>query len=843
MRQRWARDDRGVTLPELLVVMIVMGVLAGIVVGVVMLSNRTTTGQTRDGELWADMQDASTQLLRDVNDAQTITVAEANRLVVHVVRDDKCQERDWVADTTTKRLTVTTRFFDQLGCGGPTTTREDRIIGNNAVGTNASGSRPTLYTSTATFSYHDTLGDAALPFPVEPDRITRVTWSLAAQADTNTRVETLKSGAAFTGRGEQTTGGGAQENATAPLLCLSLRTPVDAGCGPVPPAATGRVEGVHAPVLQWTDTSPTLTQGWTIWRVANPDGMADDDPARSSWEPVYYSATPATRSWTDTTLPAGYTAQYVVRASTAAGVGPSSNTVVSGLRPSAPTLSANGVNQTIEVSWSASAGATGYDLFRDGQLIASLGAVTSFTDQSGRHGWTGSGYGHAHYYRVVAVNRWESRLTVGSDTGRVPLDALATATYTGGARLVSAQNSGTGDFTAPAAPSLTVTRGDQSNSLSWTAPSWVGSYPTTSAISSWRVRYRSSNEGDTNLASPAAGTLTHTHGSRPLGRYSEYRVYGVNASGSGATTSWQRMWQRPATPSCFIAGSSTRSLTVGHNALAATVDEGYSTYQVRQDVAGWVGSGTNFDPLSDNSTYGFRVRVQGNGSALWSDEGSCTGTTPDLEAPAASTPSCSVSRSSAYSPSTLTASSTGGSGTRQVRMAGGTWYTNSATYSNRSAGTYSFEARAYTYASDGHNEDTNWSGTDTCSTTVSPPPTPGALTAGTCGLASRWGVGAAANGGSGYLGISSIQVCFGPAANATSYEAQHAYLLGNGNTSGWIGPRSVSPDQWNTLASCVYPAGTTASNPQTRVRGMNAWGQGVYDTRTSSNSLGAFSCS
>lgn len=81
-----------------------------------------------------------------------------------------------------------------------------------------------------------------------------------------------------------------------------------------------------------------------------------------------------------------------------------------------------------------------------------------------------------------------------------------------------------------------------------------------------------------------------------------------------------------------------------------------------------------------------------------------------------------MSSSATYAPATLTASASGGSGTRQIRLAGGTWYTNSATYSNRSAGYYGFQARAYTYASDGYNDDTNWSGTDTCGITLTDPP-------------------------------------------------------------------------------------------------------------------------
>lgn len=835
MRQRWARDDRGISLPELLVAMIVMSVLAAIVISIVMWSNRSTTAQTRNGELWADMQDASTQMLRDVNDAQAITVAEANRLVVQVIRDDKCQERAWVADTTSKRLTVTTRFYEQLECGGPSTTREDRIIGDNAVGTNASGSKPTLYTSTATFTYHDTIASAALPFPVEPDRVTRVEWNLAAQADTNMRVETLKSGAAFTGRGPQTTGGGEQQNPTAPLLCLSLRAPVDAACGAVPAAASGRFEGVDKPVLQWVDTSSSLTQGWTVWRVANPEGMAANDPARTTWQSVYYSASPATTSWTDTTLPAGYTAQYVVRANTAAGVGPTSNQVVTGIRPVTAVVTADGATQSIAVSWTPVTGASGYDLYRDGSLIASLGVVTSYTDQSGRPGWSGTGYGHSHYYRVVPVNRWENRLTGGTDTFRLPLGTDVAATYTGGARLVSAQTAASGDFTAPNTPGLSVAAtSGRENVVDWWAAAWVGSGPTTGRVTDWQVWYRHSDTGNAQVVgSPFAdGTSSFTHGSRPAGRWTEYAVRGVNASGQGSLAGWEREWQRPATPTCSIVASSTRMLRPGAGAVAATADEGYSTYQTRLTSGGWVANGTDFDPLTDNTTYYFRVRVQGAGSGLWSDEGDCNGTTQNLVVPTAITPACSVSRSGAYAPADLTASATGGNGTRQIRMAGGTWYTNAATYSNRGEGYYGFEARSYTYVSDGYNDEQDWSGTDTCGVTVDPPPTPGPIGVSSCGTAGQWALGPAGSGGSGYAGIASLRTCPGSAANATSYEASWRWRNDKGFMIAGGSGRSVTPGQWTALTTCFYPSGTTATNPSITITAINAYG-------TSTDTFGA----
>ena len=808
MRQRWTRDDQGVTLVELLVVMILTGVLAGIVITTVIWAQRTTTTQTRNGQLWADIQDASTQLMRDVNDAQTIITAEANHLMVQVIRDDKCQDRDWVADTTQQRLTVTTRFYEQLQCTGPFTERVDRIIGDNAVGTNTSGTNPALYTATATFNYHDTLSDAALPFPVEPDRVTRVTWNLAAKAGDGYRVETLTSGAAFTGRGQQATGGGNQENATAPLLCLSLRTPVDSSCGTVPAVAAGKVEGVDRPVLQWVDTSPTLTMGWTIWRIANPDGMASNDPARTTWTQVLYSASPNLTSWSDASLPPGYSAQYVVRATTADGVGPTSNQVVTGLRPSAPTLTAAGASASIGVSWTQTTGATGYDLFRDGSLIASLGATTSFTDQSGAPGWTGSGYGHSHYYRVVPTNRWENRLTTGSDGGRLPIGADVTTPYTGGTRLASAQTATSGDFTAPAAPAVTTAASSgRENIISWTPAGWVGSGPTTGRVTSWQVWYRSSTETGAVLTEPAAATTSFTHAGRPAGRWGEYTVVGANESGAmpSSVPVWARQWQRPPTPSCFQAGATTRSLTIGHNGLPATEDETFGSYQTRLDSGGWVTSGSVFDPLRDNTTYSFRVHAVGTTSGLWSDEGSCTGKTTLLATPAV--PTCTATPDSPTAPTTVRFSSNG-SLSRSTAAAPDAGY---------------YDATATATISDGYNSNSR---TSSCGANVAAPPQPGAIPPGSpCTTGAQWAMGPAGSGGP-FAGIANLRTCFYAAPNATSYTAKWTWADKNG--IGWVGgTKSVDAGVWNNITACFFKDDTTASGPTVTVTPHNAYGDGT----------------
>lgn len=849
---RWARDDRGVTLPELLVAMLIMSVLAATVISLVIWANRTTTSQTRNGDLWADLQDASTQLLRDVNDAQEIIVAEPNQLGVYVIRDDKCQQRTWVADTVNQRLTVTTTFFEQRACGGPSTTREDRIVGDNARGTNTSGTRPTLYTAPSTFTYHDTLSDTPLPIPVEPDRVTRVQWSLAARADTNMREETLKSGAAFTGRGAQTAGDGDQADPTAPLLCVSLRAPVDAACGTVPAAATGKVEGVDKPVLQWVDTSPTLTLGWTVWRIANPDGMADDDPARTSWEAIFYTAVPTQSSWVDLSLPAGYTAQYVVRATTADGVGPTSNQVATGLRPAATTVTATGALTSVNLTWTPSAGSTGYDVFRDGKLIVNLGPVTSFTDQSGVHGWAGQGYGHSHRYRVVPVNRWESVLTTGSITGRIALDADVAATYTGGVRLVSAETTASQAFTAPAAPTLASTPNtDWSNTLTPTVAGWTGSGPTSKASVArdrgWQAQYQPWGGSFSDLwvgATEVAGTGAKAHTGRAGGSISTYRARTCNAVGCSPWSTTASATQRPPTPSCSAAAASTQSVVV--NLGLPAMDSAYTSWSVGGGTGapsasgGFPSASFTVSNLRDNTAHGFQVNS--SNATGTSDLGYCNASTPDLEAPTPVAPTCSAG-AAGYAPTSITVTASGGSGNRQVRQSGGSWTgSNPVTYTGYSAGSHGFETRAYTYVSDGYNSDTNYSGTSSCAASVQDPPTPGAIPAGSpCTAGAQWAMGDAGSGGSGFAGIAGLRTCFYAALNATSYTADWTWRDKNG-VERVGGSRGVSAGSWQSITSCFYPAGTSAYGPTVTITPKNAYGDGTPRGFVASTGAPAQSC-
>jgi hypothetical protein len=640
--------DRGLTLAEFPMQIVLLGILVGVVVSAVIWATRTSTAQTYQGDVWAEAQDASTQLMRDVTDASAIVAAEPDVLTVLVVRDEKCQQREWTADPASKTLAVATTFFDQTACAGGSEKGTDVVIGAGA------DPKRGWYTSRDTFTYFEPGSETALAVPVEPDRVRRVAWSLTVQAGETGKPRTLTGGAAFTGTGNAQAGTGDVENAKKPVLCRALRTADNGRCGPVPSAAspTGKIEGRDKPILYWLDPSPTVTRGWTVWRVANPDDMAANDPARTTWKNIAYIPAAGTTWFVDSSLPDGYTAQYVVRPVIDAGVGPSSDQVVTGLRPAKTTgFTADGQQQQIVLRWDEAVGAIGYDVYRDDKLVANVGATTTFIDKPGVHGWSGIGYGHSHNYRVVAVNQWES-VMLGADAGATPWtvrQALGGASTITPARLLSDQD---GDFTAAAAPTAFTaqsTAGTRNDVVSWTRAGWVGAGPTTvdgvSRDQSWKVYYRTSDKASTTLASEANTKTSYTWGSRPAGRYTEYVVQVNNPSGSGQYPAWQRTWQRPAVPACTASSVTTRSAKITAQTLAATVDETYtasSQYEVKHDrktgdsnQTGWQPNGTVIDPLRHNSARTFDVRVKGNGG--WSDAGSCSTTTQLLAVRVAST--------------------------------------------------------------------------------------------------------------------------------------------------------------------------------------------------------------
>ncbi|WP_375143108.1 cellulose binding domain-containing protein [Paenibacillus sp. D2_2] len=170
--------------------------------------------------------------------------------------------------------------------------------------------------------------------------------------------------------------------------------------------------------------------------------------------------------------------------------------------PAAPAgLTATAGNAQVTLSWTASSGATGYNVKRATTsggpytTVASGVTATSYTN-------TGLTNGTAYYYVVSAVN----------SAGESPNSAAAFATPAGG-----------GGTTVPAAPTgLTATAGNGQISLNWSASTGATSYNVKRATTSGGTY--------TTVATGVTGT-TYTNQGLTNGTTYYYVVSAVNSAG------------------------------------------------------------------------------------------------------------------------------------------------------------------------------------------------------------------------------------------------------------------------------------------------------------------------
>jgi fibronectin type 3 domain-containing protein len=208
-------------------------------------------------------------------------------------------------------------------------------------------------------------------------------------------------------------------------------------------------------------------------------GVAGDKIATLTWTAVPSAtsyklyrdgvlvASPTGNTYTDSNLTNGQTYSYTVSAIVSVESAKSAPVTVTPfvLTPAAPAgLTATGGNKQVSLSWTGSANATGYKVYRGAALVATQ-AGTTFVD-------TGLTNGTAYSYTVVATN--------GSASS--PASAAVSATPMA---------------PAPGIPTgLVATPGDASMVLTWTA---------VSAATSYHV-YR----GGVLVGSPTAATWTDT---------------------------------------------------------------------------------------------------------------------------------------------------------------------------------------------------------------------------------------------------------------------------------------------------------------------------------------------
>lgn len=689
---RAQRGDEGVTLVEILVVMFLAVIVAGIGGSILHAMTRGTSSYEDRVDVVTDVQDANVTLNRDVDDAINLRRATAQELELVVVRDGKCNVRHYLADPNTGTLSVTTQFYEQRSCRGPSSERTQDLV-------------KARFTSTTTFTYW---GEATIPIPTPVQdlrNVRAIEWHLAAEPydDKTAPTYELSSSAVYTGLGESAGDGTPRLQAQRPLLTLTTPLP-----------------GRDAPVLAWTDPTPELTAYYVIRRSEGPEGRPAD-PAFT----VFTTPDASMTTWTDLTLPAGHAARYWVVAMLRDGApGPASNAVDAGLRPSTPTgVTATGQPASIAVSWTAVSGATGYDVYRDGALAGQVatcprdphsldGSVcttppaTSWTDETGA--------GHSHVYQVVATSRWEALVSTGNAASRVPVGTPVTAPGAGGTtRLASAVTAGSGAFTAPAAPGLGVTpRADWSNYLARSFAPWVGSGPTSKG---GQHRDRTIEIQTATLTGPyqplwtwSGSTPNGVHADRPAGATTRYEARACNAVGCSDWVEKSALQRPPAALSCSTGAPTTRSLQVVVN--PAVMESTATGYEVTGGTGTPIGGGVrasgvfDIDQLTHATSHGFTARVR-NGSPAnggWSDPVNCAGATLVLTAPA---PTCSVTVHDSQDPGSITIS-----GGQQVRLgSGGTWYGSPQRYNGLGDGWYT--GWALNTASDGYN---SVSATDAC---------------------------------------------------------------------------------------------------------------------------------
>jgi hypothetical protein len=615
--------DAGVTLVDLLVAMALLGVIVSLGVGTYNLLNRDTTHGVTRAQVHSTHLDASSLLSRDVADATSISTAEDKLLELSVVRDGTCRVRTY--DATGDDFELSTKYFEQEACSGPSETKVEKLFGDS--------------TDATAFTYYNA-DEITLRQPINDLRdVKRIGWNLASQPEGFDQLIDYDSAAAYNGLGDQSGDGDAIQ---AKLSTLTV--------------TTGASEGRTSPVLSWTDPNPDgYVDSWVLLRSANPEGKGAADPDRGSWQQVGSTFPVATTTYTDSSLPDGYTATYVVRANLSDGtLGPTSNAVVTGKRPAQVTgLTVTGRATSIDVKWNAAIGATGYDLYRDGVLFATIKTpTTTYTDKTGEWGWAGSGYGHSHNYQVVATNRWESLTTTAAQDGTVPRGATVAQVYPriGVTRVASAS---AGAFTSPAAPTVTVTpSADWSFTLGWSPAAWVGSGPASLGgvhrDRGWTADVNGSGTSAANAswaalwsgAENARGTTSRVQAyskAAVAGQYRHFRVSTCNAIGCSPDSPTATSLQRPPAPgSCTPSNGTTRSMNVTVNPAAS--NSPYVGYRVTGGVGAADGTGTQasnvfgIDRLAHGTGHTFTALSQ-NGSPAnggFSDGVSCSGSTAPL---------------------------------------------------------------------------------------------------------------------------------------------------------------------------------------------------------------------
>ncbi|MGO8673157.1 MAG: malectin domain-containing carbohydrate-binding protein [Capsulimonadaceae bacterium] len=300
---------------------------------------------------------------------------------------------------------------------------------------------------------------------------------------------------------------------------------------PAAPTGLTATAGNAQVALAWTASS-----GATSYNVYR--GTATGDESATA-----IATGVTTASYTNTGLTNGTAYYFKVAALNATGTSAQSNeasATPSAGAPAAPTgLTATAGNGQVALAWTASSGATSYNVYRgtatggeSATAIATGITTTSYTN-------TGLTNGTAYYFKVAALN--------ASGTSAQSTEASATPT------------SG-----VPAAPTgVTATPGNAQVALAWTASSGATSYNV----------YRGTATGGESATAIATGVTTTSYTNTGLTNGTEYfyKVAALNASGTSAQST-----EVSATPSTGT-GTLVLGINCGGSATGSWVaDEDFS---------------------------------------------------------------------------------------------------------------------------------------------------------------------------------------------------------------------------------------------------------------------------
>ena len=452
----------------------------------------------------------------------------------------------------------------------------------------------------------------------------------------------------------------ASSTATADNFTLSVANTGSSGTAPAAPTgltAAGTSSQIN---LSWTGSSGATS--YNVYRKSS-SGTESANP---------YATGITSTTYADTGVASGTTYFYKVVAVNSVGTSSYSNEASGSLTssvPPAPTgLTATPGNAQVGLTWTASPGATTYNVYRgttaggEGTTPLATGVTTAaYTDSTVTNGTT-------YYYTVAAVN----------SSGTSGYSNEANAVPTGG--------------TLPSAPTgLTAAGGNTQVVLNWTASTGATSYNVYRGTSS-------GGEGTTALATGVSGA-TYTDTGLTNGTTYYYKVTAVSSSGTSGYSN-----EANATPAAPTAPAAPTGLAAtGGNAqvgLSWTASAGATSYNVYQGTTSGGESTTALATgittttytntgLTNGTTYYYEVKALNSvGASGYSNEASAT-------------PSTSGTTTTYYSDSFTRTGDMTGSTPDVVDTGGATWgnLAGSGQYPIAS-GTASIPSSAYSWSAE-----------------------------------------------------------------------------------------------------------------------------------------------